>query len=250
MYHDVVPEGREDASGFPGGDAARYKLTPERFADHLGAIMARSPLPPLLTFDDGGASAMAAADVVESHGWRGYFFITTAYIGRPGFLDVSQLRELRARGHIVGSHSHSHPLRMAACPVPRLREEWTQSAAILSDVLGEPIETASVPGGHHSDAVCRTAAEAGFATLFTSQPTRRVRQFDNLRVVGRYALYRDTGPDAAARLAAGDRLAALQRMAGWTAKEVCKKVGGRAYLRLRARLLGASPDMRWGDSAS
>ena len=29
MYHDVVAAGREDESGFPGGDAARYKLTPQ-----------------------------------------------------------------------------------------------------------------------------------------------------------------------------------------------------------------------------
>ena len=38
MYHDVVPAGAEDTSGFPGRDAALYKVTPELFDTHLEAI--------------------------------------------------------------------------------------------------------------------------------------------------------------------------------------------------------------------
>ena len=38
MYHDVVAAGDEDSSGFPGRDAALYKVTPETFAAHLDAI--------------------------------------------------------------------------------------------------------------------------------------------------------------------------------------------------------------------
>ena len=41
MYHDVVPAGHEESSGFAGADAARYKLTPEQFGAHLHAIRAR-----------------------------------------------------------------------------------------------------------------------------------------------------------------------------------------------------------------
>ena len=41
MYHDVVPAGHEESSGFAGADAARYKLTPEQFDAHLHAIRAR-----------------------------------------------------------------------------------------------------------------------------------------------------------------------------------------------------------------
>jgi hypothetical protein len=38
MYHDVTAPGAEDGSGFPGGDAARYKLTPAQFDAHLAAL--------------------------------------------------------------------------------------------------------------------------------------------------------------------------------------------------------------------
>ena len=38
MYHDVVPADRADSSGFPGRDAALYKVTPEQFDEHLKMI--------------------------------------------------------------------------------------------------------------------------------------------------------------------------------------------------------------------
>jgi len=36
MYHDVVNKGDFDSSGFPGMDAATYKLGVEEFEKHLG----------------------------------------------------------------------------------------------------------------------------------------------------------------------------------------------------------------------
>lgn len=270
MYHDVTPPGRGPSSGFPGGDAERYKLTLDRFDRHLDAIDRRAPgaatttdsmfgagcpppraLPLLLTFDDGGASAAEwIAGALERRGWRGHFFITTGYIGRPGFLDAPAIRGLRARGHVVGSHSHSHPLRMAHCSEPRLRDEWRRSAALLSDILGAPIVTASVPGGDHSDLVARTAIEAGIRVLFTSCPTDRVARLGDACVFGRYAMQSATPAGAAAALAAGDHVPRMNRRAIWTIKQAGKRLGGPLYLRVRGRLLGASADMRWGDERS
>src|SRR5437764_1277514 len=131
MYHDVAERGREDASGFPGPDAARYKLTPAEFRAHARAIKEAlrdvrvttvETLPGmggpgvLLTFDDGDASAHAPiADVLEEHGWRGHFFVTTDHVGTPAFLTARQVRDLRGRGHVIGSHSASHPGQMSWC---------------------------------------------------------------------------------------------------------------------------------------
>src|SRR5262245_54918033 len=122
MYHDVVPAGAEDASGFRGRDAALYKVTPELFEHHLCAIERSRPAPPAapalpaspalsITFDDGGASAMVAAEALERHGFIGHIFVTTNYIGTAGFLSEFEIRDLNRRGHLIGSHSCSHPLR-------------------------------------------------------------------------------------------------------------------------------------------
>src|ERR1700687_5745297 len=107
LYHDVVQPGAFDSSGFLSPGANRYKLDEKEFDRHLNAIalqVRRKPVtlshfPPdledlslLLTFDDGGASAHSIiADALESQGWRGHFFITTDFIGTPGFLSRQQI---------------------------------------------------------------------------------------------------------------------------------------------------------------
>ena len=67
MYHDVVADGMEDSSGFPGRDAARYKVTPTQFFSHLEAISRSAGAgSAVMTFDDGGVSALQAADTLDA----------------------------------------------------------------------------------------------------------------------------------------------------------------------------------------
>ena len=134
MYHDVVDGQGPDVSGFPGPAAATYKVEADLFERHLEAIERRvgAPSAPvlfpepaatsanggwLLTFDDGGVSAVTRiADRLEERQLRGVFFITTDRVGTPGFLSVAQVRDLGARGHVIGSHSRSHPRTLSAWP--------------------------------------------------------------------------------------------------------------------------------------
>jgi peptidoglycan/xylan/chitin deacetylase (PgdA/CDA1 family) len=247
MYHDVTPRGHEDASGFAGGDAARYKLTPERFARHLAAIRAHAAVPPILTFDDGGVSAEQIAEALEHHGWHGWFFVTTNRVNRPGFLDAGAIRKLRARGHVIGSHSHTHPLRMGRCSDVRLADEWARSVTMLSDLLGEPVTTASVPGGEYTDRVAQAASRAGIELLFTSEPTLAVREVSRLQVRGRFPIFASTHPATAAALAGGAAGARALWSARWTTRRIAKRALGDAYGRVRGSLLGASSASQWGD---
>src|SRR4051794_5048808 len=189
LYHDVVPLDRADASGFPGASAARYKLSPQQFREHLQAIARVVAGPPAievlpsngwtLTFDDGGASALEpTADLLEEQGWRGHFFVTTDCIGRPAFLASEQIRELNRRGHVIGSHSCSHPARISTCAPVQLRREWRDSRDALEQTLGASVRSAAVPGGFYSRAVGAAVAEAGYAALFTSEPTSHVGEID------------------------------------------------------------------------
>src|SRR5262245_44650718 len=188
MYHDVV-DGDWDSSGFPGRGAAVYKLRRNDFAEHLDQIRravapgrvqivttAQDPCPVLLTFDDGGSSAYSpAADLVEGKSWRGHFFITTGRLNTQGFMSGAQVRELDVRGHLIGSHSRSHPTRMAHLSRDEMLSEWRDSLKALQDVLGKQVTVASVPGGYYSRVVGEAAAEAGVRILFNSEPTANVR---------------------------------------------------------------------------
>jgi peptidoglycan/xylan/chitin deacetylase (PgdA/CDA1 family) len=268
MYHDIVPPGAEDSSGFHGVDAALYKVTPDLFEAHLGAITGRlassartiqsppglpalldplDPPAPVLTFDDGGVSAVMAAELLERHGLRGYFFVTVNCIGTSGFVTERDLRVLRSRGHTVGSHSCSHPLRMGHCSWKHLIEEWTRSRAVLGDALGAEVAAASVPGGDFAPIVAEAAAAAGFRYLFTSEPTVRPRTLFGLTIQGRFTIQRWTSAETAAALAAGAWLPWARQAVEWNAKKLGKRLGGERYLQLRKLVLGHGDEVRWGD---
>jgi peptidoglycan/xylan/chitin deacetylase (PgdA/CDA1 family) len=273
MYHDVVAPGADDASGFPGRDAALYKVTPETFAAHLDAIARATgrvaqprsagyrlggaarrgcsapvdPRDPVITFDDGGGSAIAAADLLDRYGFKGHFFVTVNYIGTRGFVSEADIRELARRGHVVGSHSCSHPLRMGHCSFPQLLVEWSRSCAILSDIVGKEVRVASVPGGDFSIKVAEAAAAAGINQLFTSEPTCGTQQISGLLLTGRFTIQRWTTAKTAAALAQGKWLPRARQAVVWNAKKMTKRLGGERYLQLRKLLIGHGDEVRWGD---
>jgi peptidoglycan/xylan/chitin deacetylase (PgdA/CDA1 family) len=239
MYHDVVEDGNYSASGFSGPGADRYKLDRVEFERHLRAIHeAIGKQAVLLTFDDGGVSAHERiAGMLEEFGWRGHFLVTTDWISRPGFLNADQIRELDRRGHVVGSHSASHPVRMSQIPWDRMVSEWCDSRECLAKIVGHPVEFASVPGGYYSRKVAQAAAQAGIRTLFTSEPTGRVQMVDGCQVLGRYAVQRGMGPEWSAGFAAGRVMPRFRQALLWKTKQVAKVLSGGLYLRAREAIL-------------
>jgi peptidoglycan/xylan/chitin deacetylase (PgdA/CDA1 family) len=252
MYHDIVEREGHRASGFPGADAALYKLEPDQFERHLEAISGLVTDHPalvtdlsadngalarnwMLTFDDGGVSSYTTiADKLEAFGWRAHFFITTDYVGKPAFMTGEQIRELHRRGHVIGSHSCSHPLRFASLPARKLKREWSESVRVLSDILGEPVRVGSVPGGQYSRLVAQTAAAVGLKALFTSEPTTACFDVGGCLVLGRYAVRQWTTPAVAAGMASGQFAPRFRQWLWWEFKKAVKTLGGDSYLRLRA----------------
>ncbi len=239
MLHDVLPDGRPlDESGFTGPGPDRYKIRRPLFeamvrrADTAGTI---------LTFDDGGRSALdVVAPVLAEHGVRGEFFIATARLGTPGFLDERGVAELAAAGHVVGSHSHTHPEMMSALPEEQILAEWRTSIAVLEDVTGRPVEHASVPNGFTNGAVLAAARQAGIRTLFTSTPTRQRRTHGDMDVLGRFAVLAVDDPRRAVALASGALRPRLLQQARWNALALSKHLLGRRYPAVRSRILGSA----------
>ena len=118
---------------------------------------------------------------------------------------------------------------------------------ILADVLGHAVTAASVPGGYFSPAVGRAASAAGIDLLFTSKPTLEEIPIGTIRIRGRFPILASTRAATAAALAAGAPVARARWSAVWRSKVLAKWAFGSAYLRMRGRLLGASPDVQWGD---
>jgi peptidoglycan/xylan/chitin deacetylase (PgdA/CDA1 family) len=190
-----------------------------------------------LTFDDGGIGALKAADMLELFNWRGHFFIATDYIGKNSFLSQEHIRELRKRGHVIGSHSCSHPKRMADYAPSRLVGEWKESIRKLEDILGEKVAVASVPGGFYSKAVARNASLAGIRCLFTSEATNKPYVVDGCSVLGRFVVRRGTPPEKALAFATGNRFQCETEKVTWSLKKISRFLGGALYENVRTLLL-------------
>ena len=250
MYHEVTDD--PTTSGFQRPGALPYTLTRAAFDRHMEAI-ASGPLKPelisefdlradgkqrhlLLTFDDGGASAMYVADELARRGWKAHFFIITGRIGERTFLKPADIRTLRSAGHIVGTHSHTHPDIFRSLPRELMGTEWRVSRAILEALLGEPCVAASVPGGDISRVVLESAGEAGIRYLFTSEPWLAPERIADTWILGRVIL--KAGVSAAT-------VRQLVAFRGWQRVQLLRRLGGIArslfpplyaqYVRLRTR---------------
>jgi peptidoglycan/xylan/chitin deacetylase (PgdA/CDA1 family) len=247
MYHDVRPQ-TSDSQRDVARVEDRYSLTPGAFSSHLDAIDTASLTPSVvtdspgpdrlfLTFDDGEVSAMnTVAPMLERRGWRGHFFIVTSWIGTPGFLTNDDLRTLASRGHIVGSHSHTHPI-MTELGESAIRDEWRVSREILEEILGQRISVASVPTGHYAGRVGRLAIEAGYLHLFTSEPWLKPRPLQTGTLYGRFMVRRGTTTESVAAFCSFSRPVLARQRLGWQTRKVLKTTMGKHYEDLRRAVI-------------
>lgn len=256
LFHDVHA-GDPAESGFVSEAANRYKLRLTDFdaqlagirgvrgdspiladAIHDGKPTGSGPTPFLITVDDGGLSYYTTiAERLERHGWRGHCFVSTDFIGRRGFLSREQIRTLASHGHVIGSHSASHPVRFNALPFRAMVSEWSRSRQILEDILGQAVDIASVPGGYFSTVVAHAAREAGIRVLFTSEPVTHIDTGGACLLVGRFAIRRGDPHDVSRRFVSERSWARARAWASWNAKGLVKPLLGPSYLRVADWLL-------------
>jgi len=123
-----------------------------------------------ITFDDGDESNFfVALPILEKYGFHATFFITTAWTGTKGYMDMGQIRELRDAGMAIGSHGVTHRF-LSDLDDKELSAELADSKARLEDGLGTGINSISLPGGFGSPRVLAAALGAGYEAVYTSVP--------------------------------------------------------------------------------
>ena len=251
VYHDIVPGAHYEISGFQSPDANIYKVDAAEFREHLREIarrrgvavrmdakLAGNSRPLLLTFDDGGSSAVShTAEILAEFGWPAHFFVVTDRIGAPGFLDAEQIRDLRRMGHVVGSHTCSHPSLISRLPDADLMREWRDSKRRLEDILGEKVEAGSVPEGDCTRRVAAAAAAAGLRFLFTSDPVISIDRVDGCRVFGRFSVARGTDSRRVGEIVSQRLGLRLGGYLYWNGKKLLRAVFGPLWLDIRKRIL-------------
>jgi peptidoglycan/xylan/chitin deacetylase (PgdA/CDA1 family) len=233
MYHDIVTT-TDKSSGFQNKNAFQYKVEESAFEEQIKALRGKDLV---FTFDDGGESFYTkAASILEKYGVRGLFFISTKYIDTPGFLTTEQVKVLADKGHIIGSHSHSHPEIFTKLSKEEVREEWRKSYEILKDILEEKDLPMSIPNGYASKIIMEEAIKCGFSDIYTSQPTTKTKLFQKHNVIGRYVVHDNMTTEDVLRIV-NSKGCRLKMALKWHFLNVVKGVLGESYETIKAHVL-------------
>lgn len=185
MFHDVKIHPR------------RWNLTPEAFENTLRVIRSfREKV--IITVDDGGVGNFHYIHpLLEKYELNAIFFIPTAYISgknnsRQNYMNSDQIKEISASGHIIGSHSHSHPRNIALLGREKVIDEWKRSKLILEDITGSSVTSCSIPGGFYSSNQLGILGELGYEKVFNSTPQYGLKNIDGLQIAGRFSIENTT----------------------------------------------------------
>jgi peptidoglycan/xylan/chitin deacetylase (PgdA/CDA1 family) len=256
MYHELEISGRPLCNSEPG--YARYVLHEIEFREQIDFLKAKGyqglsvgsalafPERPntstnaatniCITFDDGSETdLLAAAPILHQAGFGATFYITAGWLGKPGHLSALQLKELSAQGFEIGCHSMTHPM-LTDLDEAGLQREIVDAKSQLEQIVGQPAEHFSCPGGRYDDRVVRISRAAGYKTVATSRIHTNSPDAD-LFALGRVAILRGTPIKDFAAICSGDALRRLH--AQGTLRDAAKQLLGNSfYDRVRAVLLG------------
>jgi peptidoglycan/xylan/chitin deacetylase (PgdA/CDA1 family) len=114
-----------------------------------------------LTFDDATEDHFEVALELDRRRMRGIFFVPAGRLDTRSFLNVSQLRSIDERGHVVGAHGLNHMSLPDLSAEDRLREVRDSKTA-LEDLLGHPVDLFAPPGGAYVPNLPKELAEQGY----------------------------------------------------------------------------------------
>jgi peptidoglycan/xylan/chitin deacetylase (PgdA/CDA1 family) len=248
MYHELEIPGRRLCR--PEPSYVRYVLNESEFRAQIaylkttgyrGLTVSEAVKCPdgnnvALTFDDGSETdSTAAAPILRQAGFGATFYLTTGWLGRPGYLSTAQIRELTGQGFEIGCHSMTHSY-LDGLIDKDLRREIADAKDQLEQIAGVPVYHFSCPGGRYDNRVAKVAKAAGYRTVATSRIQANSGNTDPF-TLGRVAILRGLRIEKFAHICQGDALPRLRRQGA--VRQAAKQVlGNSLYDRLREVLLG------------
>ncbi len=247
MYHELESPGRPFSQADPG--YVRYMVHVSDFRSQMEllkstgwkgvsvgqAVVSFAEKTIAITFDDGcETDLLYAAPILRELNFCGTFYVTTGFLGRSGYLNRAQLRELQGMGFEIGCHSMSHAY-LTDLSDKDLHREVAEAKVQLEQVLGQAVQHFSCPGGRYNKRVADTAHLAGYQTVATSRIQINSRISDQL-ALGRVAIMRSTSLANFKQTYQGHNLWRMNLEV--QLREATKKVlGNSTYDRLRSALL-------------
>ncbi len=251
MYHEISKAGernKKERSTNPD-----YSLLVQRFREQMNylarnqyrSLSLKELLVPncchndkcvVITFDDGWLDNYTDAfPVLKEHGLSATVFVATGFIGRPGYMNWNQLKEMSNAGISIQSHTVSH-MPLTLLPTEKIRHELSASKLFLEDTLDKKVEFLSLPHGMGNRVVYDLAEEIGYRAVCTSEPGYG-HSFGPLAVLKRINVAGRYGREDFRKIIERDRMMTASLILSKSMKNLVKKVlgyrGYRAMYRLR-----------------
>lgn len=133
-------------------DSGYHTIMPGQLLDYLEYGDPLPEKPVMITFDDGSVGQYEIAlPVLESHGFKGVFFIMTIATGKKGYMDAEQLKNLSERGHAIESHTWDHH-SVLEYDSAAWKVQLAGSVSTLEKITGRPVRYFAYPFGLWSPA--------------------------------------------------------------------------------------------------
>ena len=145
-----------------------------------------------LTIDDGPSDdTPAILDLLDRHGAKATFFL----VGERAQARPELVRDIAARGHGIGNHSHTHPqARFWALGPCAMRREILDCQQALAAITGTPPRWFRAVVGHANPFVHAPLRDAGLSRLAWSARGYDAVESDPARITA--AIARDLAPGA------------------------------------------------------
>jgi peptidoglycan/xylan/chitin deacetylase (PgdA/CDA1 family) len=193
MYHQVgrfVPMRAHRANYCDAGRFAAQMAMLARLGwrvldldEALACLSGTAPTPRravVLTFDDAYDNFVDhALPVLQRHDFPATVYAISGWLGQPmawaakepgrpvpTLMSAARLRDVRAAGITIGSHSATHA-KLGDLDPERQRAELADSKAALEDLLGEPVRHLCYPFGNFDLGAVRAAAALGYVSAVT-----------------------------------------------------------------------------------
>lgn len=153
----------------------------------------------IITFDDGYKDNFTnAVPILEKHGVKACFFLTTDLIGKTGFssatckdswkfpgMSWNDVRNLRDRGFELGAHTCSHP-NLLKIPIKKAHKEIVESKFKIEQSIGNHVQYFAYPIGKdfisYNEAIKYIVAEYFNVCCTTTRGRNSFRSIDMLEL--------------------------------------------------------------------
>jgi len=177
----------------------------------------------VLTFDDGEKSChKTIAPILEKFNFKGNFFIISNFIGKDGYMDAKDIKDLSAKGHAIESHSVNHPF-LTKLDNSKVYEELKTSKEKIEALIGREVAFFSIPTGAYNKKVLNAARSVGYKKNLCSVEGYNIIN-ENPFTLKRFAMHSYTGTKSLAHICENKistaRRIFLKRLFAGTAKSI------------------------------